>query len=80
MPQSPNNTLEQVLCDADLLHLAQDDYFKKADLLHKEIESTKLCKISEKEWLNDESGISSQPLLFHRLCKITLRIGSERKP
>lgn len=51
MPQSPNNTLEQVLCDADLLHLAQDDYFKKADLLHKEIESTKLCKISEKEWL-----------------------------
>lgn len=51
MPQNPKNNLEQIMCDADLMHLADDDYFKKADLLHKEIEQTKSCKISEKEWL-----------------------------
>lgn len=51
MPQSPQNNLEKILCDADLMHLADTDYFKKADLLHKEIEKTKLCKISENEWL-----------------------------
>ncbi len=51
MPQNPQNNLEKILCDADLMHLAGRDYFKKADLLHKEIETTKLCKISENEWL-----------------------------
>ncbi len=51
MPQNPQNKLEKVLCDADLMHLANEDYFRKADLLHKEIEKTKLCKIPENEWL-----------------------------
>jgi len=51
MPQEPKNNLEKTLCDADLMHLAGKDYFRKADLLHKEIEKTKLCKISEDEWL-----------------------------
>lgn len=51
MPQTPNSKLERVLCDADLMHLANEDYFSKADLLHKEIEKTKLCKIPENEWL-----------------------------
>lgn len=51
MPQSPKNNLEKILCDADLMHLADDDYFKKADLLHQEIETTKFCKIPENEWL-----------------------------
>lgn len=51
MPQSPKNDLEQVLCDGDLMHLADDNYFQKADLLHKEIEKTRLCKIPENEWL-----------------------------
>ncbi|MEP2951357.1 MAG: HD domain-containing protein [Ekhidna sp.] len=51
MPQNPQNNLEKILCDADLMHLADRDYFKKAALLHQEIETTKLCKITEKEWL-----------------------------
>ncbi|MEP1035681.1 HD domain-containing protein [Ekhidna sp.] len=51
MPQSPQNNLEQILCDADLMHLADQDYFEKADLLHQEIETTKFCKIPENEWL-----------------------------
>ena len=51
MPQSPKNALEKTLCDADLMHLADKDYFKKADLLHKEIEKTKFCTIPEKEWM-----------------------------
>lgn len=51
MPQTPTNALEKTICDADLMHLADKDYFKKADLLHKEIEKTKLCTIPEKEWM-----------------------------
>lgn len=51
MPQNPKNLREQIICDADMMHLADRDYFSKAALLHKEIEKTKVCKISEKEWL-----------------------------
>ena len=51
MPQISENYFERILCDADLMHLADEDYFKKADLLHKELEHTKACKIPEKEWL-----------------------------
>ncbi|MEM0939308.1 MAG: HD domain-containing protein [Bacteroidota bacterium] len=51
MPQKPKNALQKTICDADLMHLASEDYFKKADLLHNEIEKTKLCKIPENEWL-----------------------------
>ena len=51
MPQTPSNALEQTICDADLMHLAAKDYLQKADLLHKEIEKTKFCKIPENEWL-----------------------------
>lgn len=51
MPQNPKNNLEKILCDADLMHLARKDYFKKAELLHKEMEKVKPCKISDIEWL-----------------------------
>lgn len=51
MPQTPSNNLEKTLCDADLMHLAGNDYFNKAALLHKEIEKTKSCKIPEEQWL-----------------------------
>ncbi|WP_425389436.1 HD domain-containing protein [Ekhidna sp.] len=56
MPQNPTNTMEKVLCDADLMHLADENYFHKANLLHKEIENTKFCKIPESEWfqMNEE--------------------------
>lgn len=51
MPQNPQNALEKTLCDADLMHLAEEDYFNKAWLLHQEIEKTKFCTIPEDKWL-----------------------------
>jgi predicted metal-dependent HD superfamily phosphohydrolase len=33
-PQSPKNTLEEVLCDADMLHLAQSDLIERTMLLN----------------------------------------------
>ena len=51
MPQSPKNELEAILCDADLLHLAGENYFSKADLLHEEMQQVKGQSIPEKNWL-----------------------------
>ena len=71
MPQNPQNYLEQVLCDADLMHLADEDYFSKADLLHKEIEHTKSCKISEEEWLKMNQDFLNEHCFFTDYAKNT---------
>lgn len=50
MPQNPTNLLEEILCDADLCHLAGKDYAEMADKMHREIEHVKGEKISEEQW------------------------------
>ncbi len=36
LPQSPQNNLEEILCDADLFYLGSDKYFEGAEQLHHE--------------------------------------------
>lgn len=36
IPQQPNNIYSQVLCDADLMHLAAEDYLERIDPMRKE--------------------------------------------
>ena len=50
MPQSPVTLLEQILCDADLYHLATDDFNARNQLLKQERESLLGQKISKKDW------------------------------
>lgn len=37
IPQSPNNKLEQIICDADLDYLGRDDFFSIGDTLFQEL-------------------------------------------
>ena len=37
MPQKPSNSLEEIICDADLFHLATEGFFDKSELLLHEI-------------------------------------------
>ena len=69
MPQNPQNSLEQILCDADLMHLAGRNYFEKADLLHQEIENTRFCKISENEWLEMNQEFLGKHCFFTEYAK-----------
>ena len=50
MPQSPTNTIEQILCDADLFHLGSSDFLEKNKLLREEINRLKNEKINKKDW------------------------------
>jgi HD superfamily phosphodiesterase len=50
MPQSPVNLVEKILCDADLYHLATDDFRARSQLLKQEQESILGHKIDKKEW------------------------------
>ena len=37
IPQTPKNTLEKIICDADLFHLATEEFFHKSELLLHEL-------------------------------------------
>lgn len=50
MPQSPLSQVEKILCDADLMHLATDDFKARNQLLKQERENLLGTKISKKDW------------------------------
>jgi len=50
MPQNPKNLIEQVLCDADLHHLACNDYQMMSEKMHKEVEMMKEKPIDTDTW------------------------------
>jgi predicted metal-dependent HD superfamily phosphohydrolase len=51
LPQKPKNLPEQVLCDADIAHLASKDFFQVTELIRSEIEHRMRLKLTEAEWL-----------------------------
>jgi predicted metal-dependent HD superfamily phosphohydrolase len=50
MPQSPANTIEQILCDADLFHLGTENFTEKTKLLRQEINNLQDRELDKKEW------------------------------
>jgi HD superfamily phosphodiesterase len=50
MPQSPISQIEKILCDADLYHLATEDFKPRNQLLKQEQEVHLGHKISKKDW------------------------------
>ena len=64
MPQSPVTLVEKILCDADLHHLATDDFVARNELLKKERESLLGHKIDKKEWRKGNIQFLSQHHYF----------------
>ncbi len=50
MPQSPDNLLEEIMCDADLFHLGTDDFKEKNRLLRDEIRVFGGKDLSKADW------------------------------
>jgi predicted metal-dependent HD superfamily phosphohydrolase len=51
MPQNPKNLIEQVLCDADIAHLASEDFLESTERVRFEIEHHMGRKLTEIDWL-----------------------------
>jgi len=52
MPQSPNNLMEEVLCDADLAHLGKKNFFKFNNRLREELKEEQIFKrVRKNDWL-----------------------------
>lgn len=52
LPTSPKNLMEEILCDADLLHVGKKEFFDKSELFRVEIERREEKTIDDVEWLN----------------------------
>lgn len=50
MPQSPNNLLEQIMCDADLFHLGTSEFEEKNRSLRQELNEFGDNDVSKKDW------------------------------
>ena len=51
-PQKPATRLEEILCDADMMHLSDKAFIDAAALLRKEWEFVKGKKYTDEEWYN----------------------------
>jgi len=54
LPNNPNNSLEEILCDADLSNLGQSSYKENSSLLRTELELNENKTLSDEAWLKEE--------------------------
>lgn len=52
LPTSPKDLLEEVLCDADLLHVGKEEFFDKSELFRAELERRDKKPMDDIFWLN----------------------------
>lgn len=52
LPTSPKDLLEEVICDADLLHVGKKEFFDKSELFRVEIERSNKKTIEDIDWIN----------------------------
>lgn len=64
MPQNPKNLVEEVLCDADLVHLGLEDFFEYSDLLRTEWENIGIWKANDDEWYKSSVELLSTHKFF----------------
>ena len=53
IPQKPANLMEQVLCDADLAHLAGENFLELTELVRRELELREGRTFDDLEWLEE---------------------------
>jgi predicted metal-dependent HD superfamily phosphohydrolase len=75
MPQSPQNLLEQIICDADLFHLSQPNYWDKNQSLKNEIESFFQLELEITNWLTQNLVFLNSHTYFTRFGKEMLQDG-----
>lgn len=69
MPQQPAGILEQVLCDADLIHFGREDFFDYSELLKNEWETLGIKQVSEAEWYRQSVELLSKHKYFTQYAR-----------
>lgn len=72
MPQSPQNLMQEVLCDADLYHLSNDQFKHQVEKLRNEWEATDQRSLNEQEWIETNIGFLKEHTYFTNYGKTIL--------
>lgn len=64
MPQQPKNKLEEIICDADLVHLGKKDYKEKSELLKLEWDLLGFKNVSEFDWCCENENFLTSHSFF----------------
>lgn len=75
MPQEPKNTLEKIICDADLGHLGKSVFMKRNKLLRKEWKEHLNMDFSDEQWKNLNLKFLSSHEYFTDYAKAKLAVG-----
>lgn len=72
IPQNPKDIVGEVLCDADMFHLATNKFMKKSQLLKKENEKIHNNTIEKEIWLNETLKFANRHSYFTNYGKYVL--------
>lgn len=78
IPQNPKNKLEEIICDADLLHLGEKNIKERGDLLREEFELRGIKKLSDIEWMNHSIAFFNQHHFFTEYAKKNYDLQKEK--
>jgi predicted metal-dependent HD superfamily phosphohydrolase len=68
MPQTPKNTLDEILCDADLSHLGRKNYWERVGKLRHEMAVARDRIMGDEEWLDFEIGFMTDHDYFTKIA------------
>jgi predicted metal-dependent HD superfamily phosphohydrolase len=69
IPQNPQNKLQEIICDADLCHLGEENIKERGDLLRKELELRGIKKLTDIEWMTHSLTFFNQHHFFTDYAK-----------
>lgn len=78
IPQKPTSLLEMILCDADLYHLSQPDYWEKNRLLRKELEQCFGTYHQDEPWFRQNLNFLQAHHYFTHYGRTVLEIGKQK--
>ncbi|MCD4695706.1 MAG: DUF5706 domain-containing protein [Bacteroidales bacterium] len=78
IPQNPQSKIAEVLCDADMLHLAGPDYYEHVDLMRNECKRVEQKKLSKNDFDNISVHFFGKHHYHTQYGKTVLQKGKEK--
>jgi len=77
-PQQPATLMEEIICDADMMHIGEKSFWQTATLLRKEWELTKEVTCSDADWLQSNIDFLNAHRFHTGYCKDRLSSKKEK--
>ena len=78
MPQRPKNAMEDVVCDADMIYVGTNEFFRKNELLKEEIEGREGIVVEPSSWLRHSLRFLEEQRYHTVYCRRRLTAGLRR--